>query len=428
MTDQVTVLSPVPLHGALSAMPSKSAAHRLLLASGLSALPSLLHFRGSLSEDILATMRCLSALGTSVKHISGDSLLVEPKVTKPTGEFDCGESGSTLRFMLPVAAALGQGKARFTGKGRLPQRPLGDLCAVLAEHGCTLSGSAVPLTLSGRLTGGEFVLPGNVSSQYITGLLFALPLTEQGGRIILSTELQSAAYVEMTLRTLRAFGIQVETLADGWRLAGRQSYVSPVEVPVEGDWSNAAAFLCAGALQGPVAVLGLDNQSAQGDRRIVDILRGFGAEVSVHPGKVEVRRGQLRGQIIDMAEIPDLLPVLAAFAAAVPGRTVLCHAERVRLKECDRVSAMATMLRATGCVVEERPDGLVIDGGGSLHGAAVDVCNDHRLVMAASLLTTIVGEPLTITEAGAVAKSYPEFLEDWRHCQQRPTVKGDEAR
>ena len=240
-----------------------------------------------------------------------------------------------------------------------------------------------------------------------------------GGRIVLSTALESSAYVEMTLRTLRRFGVAAETLPDGWRLAGGQSYGSPGEASVEGDWSNAAGFLCAGALGGPLTLTGLDHGSAQGDRRIVGLLRGFGARVEERDGQVTVSRGELRPQSVDMSEIPDLLPVLSAFAAAVPGRTVLCHAERVRLKECDRVAAMAAMLRSAGCPVEERPDGLAIDGGGPLRGGPVEVCNDHRLVMAAALLAVVAGQAVSVSEAGAVAKSYPEFVSDWQRCQSR---------
>ena len=417
MTQEV-VFSPSGLQGVLPAMPSKSAAHRLLLAAGLSDAPTTLRLRGELSEDIRATMRCLAALGVRVTPGDG-TLRVEPGACGPTGDFDCGESGSTLRFLLPVAAARGVSGARFTGRGRLPARPLGELCGALAAHGCRLSSTAVPLTLDGRLLGGEFVLPGNVSSQYITGLLFALPLTAAGGRIVLSTALESSAYVEMTLRTLRRFGVAAETLPDGWRLAGGQSYGSPGEASVEGDWSNAAGFLCAGALGGPLTLTGLDHGSAQGDRRIVGLLRGFGARGEERDGQVTVSRGELRPQSVDMSEIPDLLPVLSAFAAAVPGRTVLCHAERVRLKECDRVAAMAAMLRSAGCPVEERPDGLAIDGGGPLRGGPVEVCNDHRLVMAAALLAVVAGQAVSVSEAGAVAKSYPEFVSDWQRCQSR---------
>ncbi len=416
-----TTFSPSPMRGSLPAIPSKSAAHRLLIAAALADQPTEIEFGGTRSADIDATVRCLQVLGTNIVIKSGKFEVTPQEAMAVPAVFDCGESGSTLRFMLPVAAVrLSHGRtAVFQGAGRLPSRPLGDLCEALRRHGCRLSGDSLPLTVEGPLHGGEFVLPGDVSSQYITGLLFALPMTAAGGRIRLSTALQSADYVRMTLRTLETFGITVQEQEDGWQVSGGQHYRSPRTVKVEGDWSNAAVMLCAGALSGSVTVTGLDPASGQGDRRIVDMLRRFGAAVTMTAEGVTAEARPLHGVTMDMGENPDLLPVLAVVAAAARGRTVLHNAGRVRLKESDRLAAMAAMLRTSGVPVTETAEALAIDGGGPLHGGLVDVCNDHRLVMAAALLGLMAKEGIQVTDIQSVRKSYPDFAMDWSRLQQR---------
>ena len=414
--------SPFEIAAEVRAIPSKSEAHRLLIAAPLADVPTNVVLNGFTSADIEATVRCIKALGAIVLPLKEGLRVVPGKTPVSERVFDCGESGSTLRFMLPVAAAYLRNGAVFIGAGRLPNRPLGELCDGLRANGCDISANSVPLTLTGRLTGGEFMLPGNVSSQYITGLLLALPITPQGGSIRLTSQLESSDYVSMTLRVLERFGIIVEVLTDGWKVPGGQTYHSPDECVVEGDWSNAATLLCAGAINGAVTLNGLNVSSAQGDRRIVEFLGDFGAEVTTTGASVTVSSRSLHGVTLDISENPDLFPVLAVVAAAAEGRTVLTNAGRVRLKECDRLAGMAEMLSAVGAKVTETADSLIIEGGKPLHGSRVNVHNDHRLVMAAALLSQVAKADIEVDDMEAVNKSYPGFVEDWNRLERKEAL------
>lgn len=404
-------ITPTPLRGLVKAIPSKSDAHRLLILSALADAPTTLALPGS-SQDIDATVGCLRALGADLCR-EGETVTVTPvAVPLKNPLLDCGESGSTLRFLLPVAAALCDG-ARFIGRGRLPTRPVGGLLAAMEGHGVTFSAEKLPLTLTGRLRSGDFLLPGDVSSQYLTGLLLALPQVEGDSALILTTGLQSASYVELTLAALRRFGARVRTEGRIYKIPGGQRFASPGYLRVEGDWSNAAFFLAAGALGGGVTVTGLSPDSPQGDRAVLELLRRFGAEVSEEGEAVTVCPGTLKGQEIDVEEIPDLLPVLAMVAACAEGETRFFHAARLRLKESDRLSAAASLLRALGGDVTEFPDGLTVRGG-SLVGGRTDSFHDHRMAMAAAVAAVRCRGPVTITDAGAVEKSYPRFFEDYQ--------------
>jgi 3-phosphoshikimate 1-carboxyvinyltransferase len=302
----------------------------------------------------------------------------------------------------------------FVGRGRLPERPLGDLVSALERNGVELSSDHLPLSTRGRLRSGRFELPGNVSSQYVTGLLLALPLLKGASEIALTTELESLDYVRITLGVLEQYGIVVEQRGNGFHVPGDQQYRSPRNVVIEGDWSNAAFFLAAGAIgTAPLTVIGLAAHSLQGDRRVVDFLRQFGAEVSVGPEGVRVEPRQLLGCTIDIGETPDLLPVLAVVAACAEGETRFCNAARLRLKESDRLQAPAPLLRALGGEAEELPDGLVVRGG-RLMGGSVDSFHDHRIAMAAAVAACACSDPVTIQGAEAVGKSYPAFYTDYQ--------------
>lgn len=404
-------ITPAPLKGAVRAIPSKSAAHRLLILAVLADGPTVLNLPAS-SQDIDATVRCLRTLGAEIRR-EGAAVSVTPAASPPLSPLlDCGESGSTLRFLLPVAAVLGGG-ARFTGGGRLPNRPIGALLDTLRSHGLSFSVDSLPLAMEGCLRGGEFRLPGDVSSQYVTGLLLALPRAEQDSVITLTTALASSSYVEMTLAALRRFGAEIRTERGIYHIPGRQRLASPGTLRVEGDWSNAAFFLAAGALGGGVTVTGLDSDSLQGDRAVVSLLRRFGAEVRQEEDAVTVCPGRLRGMEISVEEIPDLLPILAVVAACAEGETRFTHAARLRLKESDRLSAVAALLRALGGEAEELPDGLIVRGG-ELTGGTADSVHDHRLAMAAAVAAIRCRGPVEIKDAGAVEKSYPRFFEDYK--------------
>lgn len=413
------------LNGMAEGISSKSDAHRLLIAASLADGETKLHLRGT-SADILATQNCLMALGAQIsyKEDTMTTLPVDKKKVKTIPLLDCKESGSTLRFLLPVAAVLGGG-AQVVGSGRLPERPIDTLVELLKSHGCKVEGEKLPLSMAGKLTGGSFSLPGNISSQYITGLLFALPLAEEDSEIILTTPLESKSYVEMTMRTLEKFGITLEVLMDegkkeimGWNIPGRQSYHTPGEVTVEGDWSNAAFWLAAGAAgDGIVGCSGLETASSQGDRHILQILENMGGYYGVNPDGIAFWRTTLQGVTLDVSQVPDLLPILAVVAAKAPGKTTFFNGKRLRLKECDRLSAMTDCLRRLGVQVEEREDGLVVHGGTrqEINGPVeVSSYGDHRIVMAMSIAAAVLHQEIIIDGAEAVEKSYPTFFDMFR--------------
>ena len=389
------IITPGRLSGTVRAPASKSAAHRALICAALADRPTRVRI-SALNRDIEATLACLTALGAQVEH-DGDGIQVSPIAGAPAdARLDCGESGSTLRFLLPVACALGV-RATVIGHGRLPQRPNAALTDALREHGAAIDGDLLPMRLSGPITGGRWTLPGDVSSQYVTGLLLALPLLKEDSEIVLTTKLASAAYVTMTLQALSAFGIEIIPTDTGWRVPGGQRYRSPGELEVEGDWSAAAFWYAANALGADVRVSGLRADSAQGDRAILDLL-----------GRAE----------IDAENVPDLVPALAAAAASLPQTTVITGAARLRLKESDRLATTAAMLKALGHGCEITPDGLVIHGGKPAPCAegvrTVDGANDHRIVMAAAVAAAFADAPVRINGAGAVEKSYPDFFRDYQ--------------
>ena len=386
---------PCSLSGTITAPPSKSHVHRLLIAAALCQDETKIHCPGE-NADIAATVRCLQALDTL---ITWENEWFAVKRDHPPFHFpvdcilDCGESGSTLRFLLPLCA-LGRGNMRLTGQGRLPSRPNGPLLSALRAHGTKIEGDFLPLTVWGGLCSGHFVLPGNVSSQFFSGLLFALPLLDGESTLAFSSSLESLPYVELTLSVLRQFGVRIEPMENGWCIPGNQRYTSPGCVEAEGDWSAAAFWLGANKLENAVNVNGLNRASCQGDKAVEALLSRIGGE-------------------IDVTDTPDLMPILAAVAAALPGQeTRITGASRLRLKESDRIAAMAKTIHALGGKAEEMADGLIIQGT-KLKGGTVDGQNDHRVVMSAAIAATACEGPVTILGAEAVNKSYPHFWRDF---------------
>ncbi len=398
---------------------SKSQAHRMLLCAAMGENEVTLRCRG-LSKDILATVACLKALGASV-DAEGEVLHLRPVSAPPPGLclLPCGESGSTLRFLLPLVGALGA-SAVFEREGRLPERPIEPLRRELCRNGMDIRSDGARLSCSGQLRPGAFSLPGNISSQYISALLMTLPLLEGESTLHMEGALESAAYVAMTEEVLRLGGVRTEKTGYGYRIPGGQRCLFAPELSVEGDYSNAAFFLCAGALsERGIRVTGLDPQSRQGDRAIVPLLEEMGAQVASDGSSVTVKRDALHGITIDASPIPDLIPVLSVVAAAASGETRVIHAQRLRLKESDRLHSTTQMLRALGAEAEELPDGLVIRGGRTLAGGTVDACGDHRIAMSAAVAGGICRGAVTICGSECVQKSYPDF---WTDFQQ---LKGD---
>ena len=392
---------------------SKSQAHRLLICAALGEEKTEVVCDG-ISADIAATAKCLSALGAKIEEME-TGFLVSPIKKVPEGrcELYCGESGSTLRFLLPIVGALGV-QAAFHREGRLPQRPLAPLDGVLTAHGMTLSEDGDILLCSGQLQAGDYEITGNVSSQYISGLLMALPRLAGESTLTVTGTLESAAYVAMTEDALRLSGVEFSKNGASYAIPGGQRFRLPARTAVEGDWSNAAFFLCMGALaKEGIRVEGLNLKSSQGDRGVLDVLRAFGAEVSEEESAVTVRRGTLRGVTVDASPIPDLIPVLSVVASVAAGETRVENAYRLRLKESDRLQSTANLLRALGGRVEEKEDGLVITGVPVLHGGETKTQNDHRLAMSAAVAACAAMGEVTVDNDACVAKSYPRFWEDY---------------
>lgn len=409
-------VTPTPLSGTVTAPVSKSSLHRLMICAAISRKPTRILYSGALSEDIIATERCLTGLGAAVTYFDGGMTVTPFDRRTPASDcpLDCGESGSTLRFLIPVAAALG-GVRRFKLRGRLPERPLSPLKEELCRHGAEISLDGDVLTVCGdKMSGGEFLIDGGVSSQFISGLLFALPLLRCGGYISVTGELQSRPYVDMTLAAMYNYGMNVVESRGTFRLSS-----APVghfdTVCAEGDWSGAAFWVFAGALsEKGIRITGLDPASLQGDRACVDIVRRMGAVVEEYPDGVFVRRGILRGIELDGGNIPDLIPVFAAVASAADGDTFIENVARLRLKESDRILSTCNMISAMGRLSVGGDDFINICGGdaGVSAPCTVQSENDHRIAMSAAILTSMSPVPVTVTHGECVKKSYPDFWRD----------------
>ena len=419
-------VTPGYLHGELRVLPSKSASHRAVIMAAMARGETLLEPL-QLSKDISATLACAQALGlTRGTAIAGSETegFVRAEIwgggareRRPLRELDCGESGSTLRFFIPLALD-GCGPVRFVGHGRLMQRPLTVYQSLFEPLGISWKQEGDALTVEGALQSGRFELPGDVSSQFITGLLLALPPLAGDSEIAVTTPLESRAYVELTRRVQRDFGVVSEWRDGGQTLLipGGQEIVSPEQLHIEGDWSHAAFYLVAGAIgRGEIRLTGLDPHSAQGDRAIVEILRDMGADIRWEGDALVSRASRLHGLHVDCAQVPDLVPILAVAMAAAEGESRITGAARLRIKESDRLSAMAAALTAAGADVSELPDGLIIRGGKPLHAAQIEGCNDHRIVMAMTVASAMAGGELTVTDAEATAKSAPAFWQEFEH-------------
>ncbi len=403
-------ITPSSLCGSITAAPSKSYAHRLLIAAALDdSKPEVYNVADS--QDMKATKRALAAL------FNGG------------GVIDCGESGTTARLILPIAACL---RESFTmiGSGKLPQRPFAPLCRELRKHGCIIDSDHLPMTVQGKPRSGHYAIEGNISSQFISGLLYALPLLQGNSSLEIIGNLESAPYVDMTLQVLEKFGIEITKNANIYSIQGGQRYharsqcseVSLRETDaelrvktrailnasplfggffiVEGDWSNAALFFCLNKLGAKISISGLDYASLQGDRAILQILKGF-----------DESQGDYK---VDVSQTPDLVPVIAATACGFTCTTIISNAARLRLKESDRIQSTHDMLKALGADIETTADGLVVRGNGRLQGGTVDGAGDHRIVMAAATAAAICRDDVTIKGAEAIDKSYPAFFDDYR--------------
>ena len=382
---------PKKLSGTANAIPSKSQAHMLLICAAFSDKQTFLHCPET-NDDIEATADCLRSLGAQILR-SDDGYTIMPIVETPVrATLNCRESGSTLRFLLPIVGALGV-EAEFLLAGRLSQRPLSPLWEEMERMGCKLAytDSGI-LRCSGKLASGEYVLAGNVSSQFITGLLLACSLMDGDSRISITGKLESKPYIDMTLHALSQFGTFINDL----QIHPAGKLRSPGRIRVEGDWSNAAFFLAANALGSDIQVNGLNDRSCQGDMAVMEAL------------------DRLKNNcVIDAGDIPDLVPVLAVVAGASSGATFE-NIQRLRLKESDRVISTVTMLERLGVKTEITESTMTVHPG-KYHGCSIDSAKDHRIAMAAAVAATVASGPVTVQDAHCVAKSYPAFWDVYKN-------------
>lgn len=421
---------------------SKSRAQRLLIMAALSDTPTTLKCNG-FSNDILSTISCLKALGCKIATENDCLIHVEPLKhvnDQPLINLPCRDSGSTLRFLLALVGAMGA-DAVFEMEGRLPERPLSPYDSKLEAHGMKLKKDGAKLYCSGQLNPGIYTLPGNVSSQYISGLLMSLPLLDGDSELHITESIESSDYIRMTEDALKLANIDFSFDNRIYKIPGNQHYQLPAEVNVEGDWSSAAFFLCLGALSPEgIEVGGLNPDSLQGDKAIIDILRQFGADIdfpvrntdsknpndagncSVHGSTdnpanniIHVKYAPLSAITVDGSEIPDLIPVISVVAAAAKGTTHIINAGRLRLKESDRLQTTAELLKNLGVNVIEGSDDLVIEGcdfpNGLLTGGNVNSFGDHRIAMSAAVASAISREPIIVSDPECVKKSFANFWE-----------------
>ncbi|MBU3191491.1 3-phosphoshikimate 1-carboxyvinyltransferase [Clostridium bowmanii] len=426
---KAVTIQPFSLNGKVKIPPSKSLCHRVIIAAALSNGQCTIN-NISMSEDIIATCEIMEKLGAQIKKIpdglhingkcaSGFSSLgfVNSKLENNVAarnELECNESGSTLRFLIPIGMHSGE-KIIFKGKGKLSQRPLKPYYEIFDKQNIkyTTKGGCLPLTIEGKLKPGNFELRGDVSSQFITGLLYELPLLNGDSTIVVTTKMESIGYIDLTLDVLSKFGVTIENNNyREFKIKGNQCYENR-DYSVEGDFSQAAFYLAAGVLGGELQCLDVNMESLQGDKVIVDIIKDMGGNISLVDGIIKASKSDLKGSIIDVSQCPDLLPIVAVLGALSVGTTEIINARRARFKESDRIKAITTELNKIGAEVIERGDSLIIHGKPWLVGGIVNSWNDHRIAMALAIASTRCTENLTIEDSGAVKKSYPDFYQDF---------------
>ncbi len=393
-------ITPKILSGKVVVPPSKSVAHRMIIAAalsnGISAISNLFP-----SVDITATMDCMRSLGAKIDFGENTAVIEGIKKSPDKAVLDCHESGSTLRFLIPVACALGA-DAEFLGRGKLPQRPITPFRDELPKHGIVFkmpqNGDNLPCRVYGKLTGGKFEIDGGISSQFITGLLFALPILAEDSEIVLTSSLQSKPYVDITIGVLRDFGCEITETSSGYTVKGGQR-LTAFSGAVEGDYSQAAFFYVANSLGSSLEIAGLNENSLQGDKAIVDICKN-------------VANGHAFE--IDCSDIPDLVPIMSVLGCFCRGTSRITNAARLRIKECDRLAAMEDCLNKIGGKVRSTADTLEIEGVGTLKGGEVGCFNDHRIAMSMAIAATRCENSLIVRGAECVSKSYPSFFEVYK--------------
>ena len=410
-------IKPNEIKGKMKSIPSKSLLHRAIILSGIAKdREIILEQVNTISEDIEATLTCIEKLGAKTK-VEGDSIRITSlgNIKKSKVELHCKESGTTLRLLLPLVSTFSKEATVDCSEG-LRKRPIRELIETLEESGLYFKGKGFPINISGNVTTDFFKISGDISSQYVSGLLLLSSLLDQRSSIYLTTKLESRAYVNITIKVLRDFGIIVNELEEGVFeiYGGRDKILPPKEYQIEGDWSNAAFFLVGGCLGDSIKMSGLNLESSQGDKKIVQILKKAGAILTCSDDFISSNRSHLNSFEVDFSETPDLFPILSVVAALSKGQSILKGGERLKLKESNRIESTFQMLKSLGADVKKRDDGLIIQGKEILDGGIVNSFNDHRIVMSATMASIKCKEPVSIVNAGAVKKSYPNFFDDFK--------------
>lgn len=418
-------ICPSVLSGSIDIPPSKSMSHRAVIAAALAEGESEIG-NVVLSEDVSATIEAIRTLGGKIEiqkddldtnrmklRINGHTIWKDRKPVR----IDCKESGSTLRFLIPIVMQL-KNEVTFEGREGLAKRPLTEYYRIFEQDGVAYQNKEgrLPLTIRGTLRGGAYHLKGDVSSQFISGLMMALPILLSDSEIILSTKLESASYVRMTKQVLSEFGIRIQDKPGvGYTVSGGQKYL-PQQYRIEGDYSQAAFWLAAGAIsrgKGFLECSNLRKDSLQGDRKILDILTEMGANYFDTAEGVRIEAAALRAVDIDASDIPDLVPILAVALSVSEGRSRIYNATRLRWKESDRIEATVKGLLTLGAKIREVGDEIHIIGQPMLEGGTVDSFSDHRIAMAMTIASTVCRDRVILEKAETVSKSYPHFFEDF---------------
>ena len=404
-------ITPTHLSGDVIIPPSKSLSHRAIIAAGLAKGKSIIS-NIVYSKDIKATIDSMRAIGAKITEYDTYLEIEGSDVKRVRDVIDANESGSTIRFMIPIALTT-SGKITFVGKNNLCKRPLDSFFEIFEEKGIkyTRGEDYLPLEVDGVLTPGEYSIRGDISSQFITGLLYALPLLSGDSVINITTEMESKGYIDLTIDMLNKFGIEI--VNENYKkfiIKGNQKY-SPCDYEVEGDFSQAAFFLVADMLGATINLKAMNMKSHQGDKKILNDIEDFGGVIKYENNALCVDNKSIHNAIIDFSQSPDLGPALTVLASLAEGTSKFINASRLRIKECDRITCMKEELEKLGGSIDELPDGMIIYGVNRLHGGIVDSHNDHRVVMALAMATLKMDGDLVITNCEAINKSFPHFFE-----------------
>jgi 3-phosphoshikimate 1-carboxyvinyltransferase len=417
MNNKFIEINRIP-EGSVKLPPSKSISHRALIMAALSGKGSELINIEPLNDDVKATLACLKAMGLKYSRENGgisidEGISLSDRNIDENILIDCVESGSTLRFIIPLALAL-ENPTAVTGRSRLMERPMKDYLDALRARGAQITTNEEEILLKGPMRGGIYEFPGNISSQYISGLLMTLPLLKENSEIRLTTELESRPYVEMTIEVMKSFGVSVEKQGSrAYGIPGNQRY-RPAQYTIEGDYSAGAYFLVAGALGCNVDCAGLAKDTSQGDKKIIEIIESCGGSVFwKDDGSVQASGGRLGGLTVDIKDCPDLAPPLAVLLSFCEGESSIVGAGRLKMKESDRLRSISEALNGLGANISVGEDRLVITGVTELDGGTVYPHNDHRIAMAGALAFIKSRKPVKVLDPDCVNKSYPNFFNDF---------------